>query len=117
MTAESADFNYAALCDRWYAEAWYSARTCIDAFQHAAVEHAQTLVVFVAEGTETTATVSRMHCAERAIAAGIQRLGIRRGDAAAVQLTNRIECAVAYQAVLLGGAVLVPVVHLYGPVK
>ena len=76
---------------------------------------AYTPVVFVVEGTETTATVSRMHCAARAIAAGIQRLGIGPGDAVAVQLTNRIECAIAYQAVLLCGAVLVPVVHIYGP--
>jgi acyl-coenzyme A synthetase/AMP-(fatty) acid ligase len=36
------------------------------------------------------------------------------GDAVAVQLTHRLECVVAYQAVLLCGAVLVPIVHLYG---
>ncbi|MGC2568071.1 MAG: AMP-binding protein [Mycobacterium sp.] len=29
-------------------------------------------------------------------------------------MTNRVECAVAYQAVLLCGAVLVPIVHIYG---
>ena len=39
---------------------------------------------------------------------------MRGGDAVAVQLTNRVECAVAYQAVLLCGAVLVPIVHIYG---
>lgn len=115
MTGESARFEYAALRDRWYSEGWYSSRTCVDAFERAAVDYAQIPVVFVAEGTETTATVGEIHCAARAVAAGMQRLGIQPADAVAVQLTNRLECAVAYQAVLLCGAVLVPVVHVYGP--
>ncbi|GAA3137618.1 hypothetical protein GCM10020255_013160 [Rhodococcus baikonurensis] len=33
----------------------------------------------------------------------------------AVQLPNRVEAPVAYAAVLLAGAVLVPIVHIYGP--
>src|SRR5699024_7716390 len=33
----------------------------------------------------------------------------------AVQLPNRIEASIAYEAVLLAGAVLVPIVHIYGP--
>jgi len=112
--AESADFNYAALRNHWYAEGWYSSTTCIDAFERAAVGDAQIPLVFVTEGTETTATVAEIHRAAMTIAAGMQRLGIRPGDAVAVQLTNRLECAVAYQAVMLCGAVLVPVVHIYG---
>jgi acyl-CoA synthetase (AMP-forming)/AMP-acid ligase II len=32
-------------------------------------------------------------------------------------MTNRIECVIAYQAVLLCGAVLVPIVHIYGPAE
>ncbi|MGO9152615.1 AMP-binding protein [Mycobacterium sp.] len=115
MTAESVNFNYAALRDRWYSEGWYSSKTCVDAFERAAVEHAQLPVVFVADETETTATVGEIHEAARLVAAGMQRLGIRAGDAVAVQLTNRLECAIAYQAVLLCGAVLVPIVHIYGP--
>ncbi|WP_293047382.1 AMP-binding protein [Mycobacterium sp.] len=115
MTAESVEFDYTALRDRWYAQGWYTSRTCIDAFERAAVEHADKPVVFVAEGNETTVTVSAIHDAALAIAGGMQRLGLRAGDAVAVQLTNRFECAVAYQAVLMCGAVLVPIVHGYGP--
>lgn len=81
----------------------------------AAVEYAQVPVVFVADGTESTTTVGQIHRAAVKVAAGMQRLGIRPGDTVAVQLTNRLECAVAYQAVLLCGAVLVPIVHIYGP--
>ncbi|WP_408065995.1 AMP-binding protein [[Mycobacterium] vasticus] len=69
----------------------------------------------MAEGTETTVTVGETHRAATTVAAGLQRLGVGPGDAVAVQLTNRLECAIAYQAVLRCGAVLVPVVHIYGP--
>lgn len=106
MPAQAAGFDYTALRDRWYAEGWYTSRTCIDAFVRAAVEHPHKPVVFVAEGNEITVTVSEIHQAALAAAAGMQRLGIKAGDAVAVQLTNRFECAVAYQAVLMcwGGA-------------
>ncbi|QLL09817.1 AMP-binding protein [Mycobacterium vicinigordonae] len=107
--------NHAALRMRWYAEGFYSAGTCLDAVNTAAREHAQLAVTFVAGGSETSVTVGEIHSAAMQIAAGMQRLGIRSGDAVAVQLTNRLECAVTYQAVLLCGAVLVPIVHSYGP--
>lgn len=80
----------------------------------AAVEFAESRVVFMSEGTETVVTVGEMHRTAKSFAAGLQRSGVGAGDAVAVQLTNRLECAVAYQAVLLCGAVLVPVVHIYG---
>lgn len=115
MTTESVDFNHSSLRERWYSEGWYSSRTCIDAFERAAAQHGEIPVVFVAGGAEALATVGEIHEAAMAFAAGMQRLGIRPGDAVAVQLTNRLECAVAYQAVLLCGAVLVPIVHSYGP--
>jgi acyl-CoA synthetase (AMP-forming)/AMP-acid ligase II len=115
MTTEPLHSNYAALRERWYAAGWYSSRTCIDAFRRAAVQHSSVSVVFVAEGTPTAVTVGEMHDMANALAAALQRLGVRPGDAVAVQLTNRLECAVAYQAVLLCGAVLVPIVHIYGP--
>lgn len=114
MTAEPVGFDYPALRDRWYSEGWYSSRTCIDAFEQGATEYDQVPVVFVAEETENCTTVGEIHFAAKSVAAGLQRLGIRPGDAVAVQLTNRLECAIAHQAVLLCGAVLVPVVHTYG---
>lgn len=49
------------------------------------------------------------------MAKGLQWAGVARGDADAVELTNRLECAIAYQTVLSCGTVLVPIVHVYGP--
>lgn len=113
--AEDGSFHYRSLRAKWYREGWYSRRTFIDALKQGAAEHGDIDVVFVTDGFETTATVAEIHRVARAVAAGLQRLGVGPSDVVAVQLTNRLECVIAYQAVLLCGAVLVPVVHVYGP--
>ncbi|ETB35008.1 AMP-dependent synthetase [Mycobacterium avium subsp. hominissuis 10-5606] len=107
-------FDYTVLRDRWYRDGWFSERTCADAFEAGAREHGSTPVVFATADAVDTTTVGDIHDRARSLAAALQRLGIGSGDAVAVQLTNRVECAVAYQAVLLCGAILVPIVHIYG---
>ncbi len=102
------------LREKWYSEGWYSARTCSAAFRDGWSRYGEVPLVFVAAGAHTTVTVGEIGALARTVAAGLRRLGVRRGDAVAVQLTNRLECAVAYQATLLCGAVLVPIVHIYG---
>ncbi len=107
-------FDYAALRSDWYREGWFSSRTCIDAFEAGARDCGSTPVDFVSADSVLSVTVADVHDAAVTFAAGLARLGVRPGDAVAVQLTNRVECAIAYQAVLLSGAVLVPIVHIYG---
>jgi acyl-CoA synthetase (AMP-forming)/AMP-acid ligase II len=107
-------FDYAALRSGWYREGWFSTRTCIDAFETGARDCGSTSVDFVSAASVLSVTVADVHDTAVTLAAGLQRLGVRPGDAVAVQLTNRVECAIAYQAVLLSGAVLVPIVHIYG---
>jgi acyl-CoA synthetase (AMP-forming)/AMP-acid ligase II len=107
-------FDYVALRSLWYREGWFSSRTCIDAFEAGARDRGSTSVDFVSAASVLSVTVADLHDAAVTFAAGLQRLGVRPGDAVAVQLTNRVECAIAYQAVLLSGAVLVPIVHIYG---
>jgi acyl-CoA synthetase (AMP-forming)/AMP-acid ligase II len=107
-------FDHRHLRDKWYRDGWYSARTLLDAFEAGAAEHGGVLVTFVVGDSVCSPTVREIHDGAVTFAASLQRLGVRTGDAVAVQLTNRVECAVAYQAVLLCGAVLVPIVHIYG---
>jgi acyl-CoA synthetase (AMP-forming)/AMP-acid ligase II len=106
--------DHGHLRDMWYRGGWYSERTCLDAFEAGAAEHGDVPLTFVVGDSVSNPTVREIHDRARALAAALQRLGVRDGDAVAVQLTNRVECAVAYQAVLLCGAVLVPIVHIYG---
>jgi acyl-CoA synthetase (AMP-forming)/AMP-acid ligase II len=106
--------DYSALRDRWYGDGWFSDRTCLDAFEAGAREHGSTPVVFATAHAVETVSVGEIRKRARSMAAALQGLGTGSGDAVAVQLTNRVECAVAYQAALLCGAVLVPIVHIYG---
>src|ERR1700733_12205205 len=112
--ASPMSFDYVALRNLWYQEGWFSSRTCIDAFEAAARDRGSTWVDFVPGASVLSVTVADVHDAAVTFAAGLQRLGVHPGDSVAVQLTNRVECAIAYQAVLLSGAVLVPIVHIYG---
>jgi acyl-CoA synthetase (AMP-forming)/AMP-acid ligase II len=102
------------LREKWYRDGWYSDRTCLDAFEAGAAEHADVPLTFVAGDSVRSLAVGEIHDRALRLAASLQRLGVRAGDAVAVQLTNRLECVAAYQAVLLCGAVLVPIVHIYG---
>ncbi|MFJ6852428.1 class I adenylate-forming enzyme family protein [Streptomyces sp. NPDC091271] len=81
----------------------------------AAVEHAGALMVFhTPEGTREL-TLTDVHEQATAAAAGLARLGVEPGDVVVVQLPNGVESLVAHAAVLLRGAVLLPVVTIYGP--
>ncbi|MFF3573252.1 class I adenylate-forming enzyme family protein [Nocardia jiangxiensis] len=113
-TTESPGRDREALRAKWYREGWYSDRTLLDAFEEGAREHASTTVVFAGAETVIDTTVGEIHREARRIAAALQGMGVGPGDAVVVQLPSRFECAVAYQAVLLAGATLVPVVHIYG---
>jgi acyl-CoA synthetase (AMP-forming)/AMP-acid ligase II len=109
-----ATFDYVPLRDKWYRKGRFSERTCLDALEQGSVEYGSTPVMFVKGETVTNATVGEIHQQAKDLAAALQQRGVGPGEAVAVQLTNRMECAVAYQAVLLCGAVLAPIVHIYG---
>ncbi|MFI0961297.1 AMP-binding protein [Streptomyces sp. NPDC021080] len=61
------------------------------------------------------ATVGALVKDARQVAGALQGMGIKPGDVVAVQLPNWYEGAVAQTAVALCGAVLLPVVQIYGP--
>src|SRR5688572_13400983 len=50
----------------------------------------------------------------RRVATALRARDIGAGDVVAVQLPNCVEAAVAYEAVLLAGATLLPIAHIYG---
>ncbi|PXY27900.1 AMP-binding protein [Prauserella muralis] len=61
----------------------------------------------------TTLTYAELACAAGRVAAGLRELGVQPGDRVVTQLPNWWETLVASWAVLLAGAVLVPVVPIY----
>lgn len=99
----------------WYTQGWFSEQTLLDAFALGAADHGSVPVTFVVNReVASNPTVGDIRAQALTLAAALQQVGVRGGDAVAVQLTNRSECAVVYQAVLICGAVLVPIVHTYG---
>ncbi len=60
-------------------------------------------------------TMGQVHHQARRFAAGLVARGIGPGDAVAMQLPNCMEAAVVFWGTALAGAVIVPVVHFYGP--
>ena len=68
------------------------------------------------EGVASVTTLELLSTATR-LANGLRALGLRAGDAIAMQLPTQRETAVLYLAALEVGAVLVPIVHIYGPAE
>ena len=70
--------------------------------------------------TETgprSALVGELIAAANHLARGLRAIGLRRGDAIALQMPTARDTAVLYLAALDIGAVLVPIVHIYGPAE
>ena len=60
-------------------------------------------------------TLGDVDALARQVAAGMRARGVRPGDAIAFQLPNWLEAAATFYAVAYLGAVVVPIVHFYGP--
>ena len=73
------------------------------------------VVTFAAAGASSRTTLGRLVADAQRVAGGLQGLGVRGGDVLAVQLPGSYEGAVMQAAVSLCGAVLLPVVMIYGP--
>ena len=60
-------------------------------------------------------TLGDVDALARRVANGLRRRGIGPGDAVAFQLPNWLEAAATFYAITYLGAVVVPIVHFYGP--
>lgn len=69
---------------------------------------------FWADDEVTSATFSELDRMGRVMARALSALGVRAGDGVAVQMPNWLETSVAYRACFAIGAVLTPIVHIYG---
>ncbi|WP_082958332.1 class I adenylate-forming enzyme family protein [Mycobacterium alsense] len=92
-----------------------AAPTIPDAIAAAAREHPDTAVIVHSNDNPVTTTLGELVDDGRRVAASLGAMGVRPGDVVAVQLPNWRECFVAHAAVWLCGAVLLPIVPIYGP--
>ncbi|HEY3669614.1 MAG TPA: AMP-binding protein [Acidimicrobiia bacterium] len=72
-------------------------------------------VRFWSETAPYRGTFGDVHREARRFAGGLQARGIAIGDVVTYQLPNRVEAMIALYGAAMAGAVVVPVVHFYGP--
>jgi acyl-CoA synthetase (AMP-forming)/AMP-acid ligase II len=107
--------EWADQAEHWHATGVYGHRTLPQAVLAAASAQPELPIVFHSAAGRTTLTLEELVGRAGRCAAAFRSLGVRPGDAVAVQVPSWAEGAVAQAAALLAGAVLVPVVHIYGP--
>ena len=130
------------LASRWRRDGHWPDRTLPQEMRRAAAEHPDSPIVFhgtvfhgsVFHGSmfhgsvgqdgadqggagQLVTTVGDLHARALRVAAGLARLGVRPGDAVAIQVPNWPEGAVAHAAGWLAGAVVVPIAASYGPAE
>jgi acyl-CoA synthetase (AMP-forming)/AMP-acid ligase II len=105
------------LASRWRRDGHWADRTLPQELRRAAAEHPGSLVVFHDSAGELVTTVGGLHARALRVAAGLGRLGVRPGDAVAIQVPNWPEGAVAHAAGWLAGALVVPIAAIYGPAE
>lgn len=107
----------AAMRQRYYDAGLYTRRTLADEMRDGAIANADSRIVFCSDEHPAVATVGEMYRRSQALAGAFRSLGLGPGDVIAIQVPNWLEGALAFQAAMSLGVVLLPVIHIYGPAE
>jgi acyl-CoA synthetase (AMP-forming)/AMP-acid ligase II len=102
---------------RWFVTDAYARPTLASALARGAAQHPRTPIIFHSDLYPARVELAAIHARAHTVAANLHRMGIRAGDAVAVQLPNWPQTAVVYYAIAALGAVLIPIVSIYGPAE
>jgi acyl-CoA synthetase (AMP-forming)/AMP-acid ligase II len=103
-----------ALRQRWYDEGFFSTETIADHLRKGAAQYPETAMHFVGGPEPTSIRLDEMYARALRLAGGLAERGIGPGDVIAIWVPNWLEGALTYQAALLLGATVVPIIHIYG---
>ena len=106
-----------ALVRRWYDEGYYTTQTFPDAMAEGHGKLGGQRIVFYSETGTRELTTDELYSRARGLAGALHRLGIRAGDVVAIQMPNWVEGNLMFQATMLLGAVVLPIIHIYGPAE
>ncbi len=106
-----------ALTRRYHAEGVYGSVTLAEAMREGAATHPDVRMIFHSDAHPGEATLAEMHRRSLALAGSLHALGLSPGDAIAIQVPNWLEGALTFQAAMILGVVIVPVIHIYGPAE
>ncbi len=100
---------------RWLAAGLWNDRTLGSQLDDALRDHTDQTFRIHSEERPWTGTFGDVHLRARRLAGALASRGVGPGDPVAFQLPNWVEAAVTFYAAALLGAVVVPIVHFYGP--
>jgi acyl-CoA synthetase (AMP-forming)/AMP-acid ligase II len=103
------------LAERWRQLGAWTDETLGGLIARAAAEDPDVEIRFLSDTHPGRISLQELHASGHALAGALAASGVRAGDVVAVQVPNRVEAALVYAAVAMAGAVLVPIVHIYGP--
>ncbi len=106
-----------ALVSRWYEQGFYGRQTFPDAMAAGHSRFGERRVVFYSETGTQVLTAGELYERAAGLAGALHRLGIRPGDVVAIQVPNWVEGNLMFQAAMLLGAVVLPIIHTYGPAE
>jgi acyl-CoA synthetase (AMP-forming)/AMP-acid ligase II len=106
-----------ALTRRYHGEGIYGSLTLAEAMREGAATFPDVRMIFHSDTRPAGATLAEMHRRSHALAGALHQLGLRPGDAIAIQVPNWLEGALIFQAAMILGVVIVPVIHIYGPAE
>ncbi len=100
---------------RWLAEGHWDDQTLGVALDRALERHADQVFRIHSTSRPWSGTFGEVRERAGRLATALHGRGVRPGDPVAFQLPNWVEAAVTFYATALLGAVVVPIVHFYGP--
>ena len=121
LTAEPAEPRWALrpvpeeLQRRWVEDGLWDDRTLGEQLDAALAGHADQVFRIHSTDRPWSGTFGELQHRARCLAAGLRARGVGPGDPVAFQLPNWVEAAVTFYAAAFLGAVVVPIVHFYGP--
>jgi len=105
----------ATLRRRWYDAGFHSRRTIGEHLREGAERYSDAAMHFVGGPNPASLTLGDLYRGGLEVAGGLAALGVQPGDVVAIWVPNWAEGALAYQAALVLGATVVPIIHIYGP--
>lgn len=105
----------ADLARRYEEQGWWTRETLGDLLATGLAASAQTGFEVHSAVRPWRGTFGEVELVARRLAAGLRARGVGPGDVVALQLPNWMEAAAAFWAASFLGAVVVPIVHFYGP--
>ncbi len=102
---------------RWCADGTRAEHTLSSLFENVLQSHGDARLVVASAARPADMTLQNFGEQVRRLAGGLRARGIRPGDIVAVQLPNWVEAGIAHAAIAWLGAVILPIVHIYGPAE